>query len=204
MKKLLVALIFILTPVFAFVAISQEKTFWHGTVVEFAPAYDIASAGKGFQLKGKKEILVTQHFDGLAGLSLQFNHADEMNIVLFKGYNGFNQDYGVFFVTDWLWYPFKKRRFFAGNEIFIGSTTLISEGRFELPAYDIDEKYSNKYTYFNYGISPSLGWNFGEIRASLFFMASLKGLLDSGEQRLIDSDSKVYLGINLCYRFTKR
>ncbi|MCF6348104.1 MAG: hypothetical protein L3J20_07375 [Flavobacteriaceae bacterium] len=181
-------------------SIGQEKnnsSFLNNTIIEVAITYELFG-GIGTIVKGKKKILNSKHFEGYLGLSLQFSHQSETN-KFSDGVKGYNQDLGVYVVSDWIYYPFKSKKIFIGLEPFHGITNLRSKGTLKIQRYDISENYSNSYTYFNYGTTQKIGYNFGRVSTSLFAMISSKGLLDNGRTRFGDSDSKVFFGINFGY-----
>lgn len=182
---------------------AQEKKSkkWWPTLdcVELLGTYELFGNGYGFVAKGKSQILDTNHFELYHGIAYQQSH-QFIKDKLLTGIKGYNSDVGVYFVFDMMLYPFKTKNIFTSLEPYAGLTILKSKGTLDIPKYHIHESYSNRYTYLNYGITQTFGYNFGKISTSLFAMVSLKGYLDNGRTRPGDSDSKIFLGINFSYR----
>ena len=167
--------------------------------IELSGTYELFGGGHGFIAKGKTQILNKKHFEFYHGIAYQQSHQFRTDKLL-NGVKGYNSDLGIYWLFDIQIYPFKNKKVFTSLESFIGPTTIKSKGTLDLPKYNIYESYSNRYTYLNYGITQSIGYNFGKINASLFTMVSLKGFIDNGRTRPGDSDSKIFLGLNLSYR----
>lgn len=198
MKKIIIIL-FIL-HLSAFGQDKTSKTWWPTLDrLELFTSYEIFGGGFGVIAKGKSQILSKKHFELYHGIAYQYSYQSETDKLL-NGVKGYNSDVGVYLVFDAVVYPFKTKKVFTSLELFIGRTTLKSKGTVNIPEYNIHESYYNKYSYLNYGLSQTLGYNFGKIRASLFTMISLKGLIDKGRTRPGDSDSKIFAGINLSYK----
>ncbi len=177
---------------------SANSIFQKKVKLEAAFVIDPFYDGNGALLKVKKEVASKKHFEGYAGLSAQFlrNSEDKFS----SSVDGYTRDLGLNIVTDWLYYPMKSKNVFVGLEPFMGLSTMKSDGTLSIPEYQVSESYSNKYSYFNYGATLSIGYDFGRMSTNIFTMASLKGLLDGGRTRPVDSDSKLLFGINLGYK----
>lgn len=167
--------------------------------LEILSSYQLFGGGFGFIVKGKREILHSKHFEAYAGLAYQTSYQFETDVLL-NGVTGYQRDLGIYLVTDLMYYPFKTKKVFTGLEPYVGLTVLKSKGTLVIPEYGIDEVYTNRYAYLNYGTTQTLGYNFGRVSVSLFTMLSLKGLLDQGRTRPGDSDSKIFVGINLGFK----
>ena len=171
--------------------------------LEILSSYQLFGGGFGFIIKGKKEILHSKHFEGYTGLAYQKSYKIETDVLL-NGVTGYQRDLGIYLVTDLMYYPFKTKKVFTGLEPFVGLTVLKTKGTLVIPEYDIDEVYTNNYAYLNYGTTQTLGYDFGRVSTSLFAMLSLKGLLDQGRTRPGDSDSKIFVGINLGFKLKQK
>ena len=167
--------------------------------VELYGTYELFGGGFGFIAKGKTQLLDTKHFDFFTGIAYQQSHQSETDKLL-TGIKGYNSDMGIYLIFDMIHYPFKSKKVFTGIEPYFGLTIFKSEGTLEIRKYDIYENYSNNYSYLNYGITQTLGYNFGKVSTSLFAMLSLKGFIDNGRTRPGDADSKIFVGINLSYK----
>lgn len=198
-RNTIVISILILFRISAFGQDEKANPFFANSRVELLGTYEPFGGGLGTIAKGKKQILNSKHFEGFLGLAFQFSHQSETDKYL-TGVDGYNNDIGIYIVSDLVYYPLKTKNIFIGLEPFIGLTNLKSKGGLEISQYDIYEKYSNSYTYINYGITPTIGYNFGKLSVSFFSMISLKGFLDKGRTRLGDSDSKIFFGISLSYK----
>lgn len=160
-------------------------------------AMDLINGGKGLIIKGKRQILNTRKFDGYSGLAAQFTR--DLETKFSDNVDGYTQDLGLYIVSDWLFYPLRSKTLFLGLEPFVGVTNLKSKGTLNLEDFDISDAYSNSYTYFNYGATLSIGYDFGRFSTNVFATSSLKGILDSGRFRPGDVDSKILAGLNLGY-----
>jgi len=198
MHKLIIFTILIFSHISVF-GQSNSDSFWSNSRVALLGSYEPFAGGIGFIVKGKKEFFNSKHFDGLVGLAFQFSRQSETDKFL-VGIDGYNHDIGIYIVSDIIYYPFSSKKIFTGLEPFIGLTNLKTEGELIIPNYDIVEQYSNSYTYVNYGITPTIGYDFGKIDVGAFAMISAKGLLDSGRTRPGDSDSKIFFGISIGYK----
>jgi len=198
-RKITTLLILILFQTsIAFGQNENTKSFWSNSKIELSGTYELFGEGLGFIVKGKKESFSKKHFEGFLGLAFQFSHQSETDKYL-NGVKGYNNDFGMYAIYDLVYYPFKTKKIFIAIEPFIGVTNLKSKGTLEISNYDIYEKYSNSYTYYNSGTTQKIGYNFGQVSGDVFVMISSKGLLDNGRKRLGDSDSKIFLGINISY-----
>lgn len=179
----------------------NQKNFWTNSRVELLLSYDMINQSIGTIIEGKKQIWNRNHFEGYSGLALEYLYQEEKNKYLDYGLNGHDRDLGIYGVSNCIYYPFNKKTFFIGLEIFIGITNFKSKGSLKMPKHDINKTYKNSYTYFNYGITPMIGYNFGRVSTSLFSKSSLKGILDSGRNRFGDNDSRFLVGLNIGYQF---
>lgn len=176
------------------------QSFWDKTRVGLSGTYDIYNISTGIILKGEKNILESKHFEGFTGIAFQFSCQNETNLYMESGINGGSNDLGFYGIFNLNYYPLKRKTIFVSVGPFLGVTNLRTKGTLELPEYDISESYSNSYTYFNYGLTPKIGYNFKRFETSIFSMISLKGVLDSARYRLGDPDSRILLGINFTYK----
>lgn len=198
-----VIIIFLLIVALKPAAYSQDNNtqdLWKNTRIGLSGTYDIFNKSAGFIAKGEKEIIRLNHFETYTGLAFQFSRQKEKGLYMETGIEGGSNDIGFYGIFKLNYYPFKRKTLFIGLEPFLGITNFKSKGTLELPEYDIIESYSNSYTYFNYGLTPEIGYNFKRIETSIFTMISLKGVLDSGRNRLGDADSRILLGINFTYK----
>lgn len=179
----------------------QKSKKWWPTLdrVELLATYQLFGGGIGFIAKGKTQILNTKHFELYHGIAYQQSHQFQTDKLL-TGIKGYNSDVGTYLIFDMMLYPFKNKFFFTSLEPYMGLTILKSKGTLDIPRHNIHESYSKRYSYLNYGITQTLGYNFGRISTSLFTMVSLKGFVDNGRKRPGDSDSKIFVGISLSYR----
>lgn len=166
--------------------------------VEFGFAIDPAQGGSGILLKAKQRLINTRHFDGYVGVAGQYHRNKEKKFS--ESLNGGTTDLGVYLVSDCLLYPFSSKHVFIGAEGFAGITNFRTKGTLTLPEHSIAEKYSNQYTYFNYGVNLSLGYDFGRLSTNMFINASLKGFLDKGRFRPLDTDSKGFAGLSMGFK----
>lgn len=199
MKNNLVVFIILLSN--SVLCLGQEKNnsiLFEKMKVETAYMMDPFYDGNGALFKVKREVMNKKHFESYTGISAQFMQNNEDK---FSGnVDGYTRDWGLYLVSDWQYYPLKAKNVFIGLEPFIGVSTMKSQGSLSIPEYQISEKYSNSYSYFNYGATFSVGYNFGRVSTNIFAMASLKGMLDGGRTRPVDSDSKAFVGINVGYK----
>lgn len=198
-KNIIILSILILIQIKSYGQDQDSKKFWTNSRIELLGTYELFGSGIGFIAKGEKEIFNLKHFEGFTGLAFQYNYQSETNKLL-TGIKGYTSDVGIYTVFDILLYPFKTKKVFTGLEPYIGLTTLKSDGVLEISKHNIYEDYSNSYTYLNYGITQTIGYSFKRVSTSLFTMLSLKGFADKGRTRPGDSDSKIFLGINLTYK----
>lgn len=187
-----------LNPVFGFSQESIKSPIWNNIKIEGAIILEPFLGGVGGLIKGKKQILTKKHFESEMGLSVLYAYQNETD--QFSNYiDGYNRDWAFNLVIDWRYYPLNRKNIFIGVEPFSGLANLKTKGSFEITELDISENYENKYSYFNYGFSLLIGYDFGKLRINTFAMSSLKGVLDKGRSRLGDSDSKIYAGLNFSY-----
>jgi hypothetical protein len=202
MYKYIILLILFLSTVQinSFAQNSNDQGFWSNTRVGLSGTYDMSYKSAGFIAKGEKAVFNIDHFNGYAGVAFRFGRLNETDLLMDSGIEGGSSDMGLFATFSLDYYPFKRKRLYFGLESFVGLTNLKASGTLELPAYDISERYSNSYTYINYGLTPSIGYSFGKISTSLFALVSLKGALDHGRFRLGDPDSRILFGVNISYK----
>lgn len=167
--------------------------------IEIGFAIDPSLGGSGIIIKTKKKVVNRRHFEGYAGFAGQFHRNKETKFS--RSVSGGTTDLGVYLVSDWLVYPFSSKHVFMGTEIFAGVTSLHTNGVLRLPDHSVTERYSHQYSYFNYGAALSLGYDFGRISTNVFINASLKGLLDKGRFRPMDTDSKGFTGLSIGVKF---
>lgn len=171
--------------------------------VELVGTHQLFGGGIGFVAKGKTSIKNTKHFELYTGIAYQQSHQSEANNLL-RQITGYNKDVGLYLITDFIFYPLKSKSLFTGIEPFLGITLLETKGSLSLPELNIQEDYFMKYTYVNYGITQTLGYQFGRISTSLTTMLSLKGIIDEGRNRPGDSDSKIFVGLTVSYQVFRR
>lgn len=153
----------------------------------------------GFVFKVKRPAFQKKHFDLYYGVCYQNSYIDETDNLFTKGIDGYTKDNGLYVVYELRYQPFQKKKFYVSLEPFIGLTHLKSKGTLRIPEHDVYQKYKNNYTYFNYGLSQSIGININDFSISGFAWGSLKGFLDNGRSRPADFDSRLFLGIGLGY-----
>ena len=159
----------------------ENKSFWKGIKLEFS-----VNPILGFGLKGKKSFIERPHIDGYTGLALYFSP-------LPIGYDG------AYWMTEFDFFPGKKKHFFIRLEPFIGLTRLHTRSKVDLPDLDIVGSYSENYAYFDYGTIQSLGWKFNRLSVAVDYMISFKGFLDKGPLRFGDLDSFALPGISFAW-----
>jgi len=199
-KNFILTFFFIIS--FHFWSVSQSerpKSKDSNIRLEFLGTYSHSYKGKGFLFKAKKETLNTKRINIYSGFALQFSSQNESNLVLSRGVDGGNSNMGLYAICNLDYHPFKNRRFFLGLEPFMGVTYLRTMGSLTIPKHQVYESFSNDYVYFNYGITPSAGYNFGRVRVAAFSMASFKGVLDNGRTRPGDMDSRIFVGLLFGY-----
>jgi hypothetical protein len=193
--------IFIILLLNSALCLGQERNnsiLFEKMQVEAAYIMDPFYKGNGALFKVKREVMNKKHLESYTGLSAQFmqNNEDKFS----ANVDGYTRDLGLYLVSDWRYYPLKAKNVFIGLEPFMGVSTMKSQGSLSIPEHQVSEKYSNSYSYFNYGATFSVGYNFGRVSTNIFAMASLKGMLDGGRTRPVDSDSKTFVGINVGYK----
>jgi len=197
-RYLILLFVGIFTQITLFGQKQETKTFWSNSHVELSGLYGILD-DNGFLLKGKKEVFNKKHFDGLLGLCFQFTYSSETD-KFSDGIEGNTKDLGAYLTFDLIYYPFNKKHIFISSELFSGCTNLKSKGTLSIPEYNIYSEYQNSYSYFNYGLSETVGYDFGKIKVGAFVMMSLRTLLKKDIIIPINEDSKAYFGINFGYK----
>ncbi|MEN7551896.1 hypothetical protein AAG747_28525 [Rapidithrix thailandica] len=176
-----------------------KATFWSDSKVDFSIIFDPFNKpvhGGGLLVKWKKRWFKTKHFEGYTGLAVQYYY-DEETDKLSTWVKGYNHDLSGYLVSEWIYYPFRACGVFLGIEPFAGITNLRSDGRLRFDRFNLYEEFTNTYTFFNYGVSQSVGYQLNNVHLSIFALASLKGYLDSGRTRPTDQDAKIFLGANV-------
>ncbi len=197
-KNTIVILVYIFSQFQSFGQNQDNKTFWSNSQVELSGLYGILD-DYGVLIKGKKEAFNQKHFEGLYGLSFQYTYATETEKFA-NGIDGYNRDLGAYLVFDITYYPFKKKNAFISSELFSGYTNLKSKGTLSIPRHNIYNEYSNSYAYFNYGLTATIGYDFGRLKVGIFGMMSLRNMFKEDLIIPINEDSKAYLGLNLAYK----
>jgi hypothetical protein len=173
--------------------------------IELLYTYDFLNTvyGKnyGFIFKGKKNFLDTKHFNLLYGVAYQYSYISEKDNSFTNYVDGYTRDIGLYSVVEVVYFPFKRKKLHLALEPFIGVTHLKSKGTLKIVQHSIFEKYKNSYTYFNYGITQSIGYKFNKLSLSGFGWGSLKGILDNGRFRPGDFDSRLFIGLGVGYTF---
>ena len=107
---------------------------------------------------------------------------------------------GAYFVFEFSYSPFKKKRFFIGIEPFIEVTRFHSKTMVNIPELNIVNSYSTHYTYFDYGTSQFIGWQFNKFSLSANLFLSYKGFLDSDPFRFGDLDAFMLPGFTFSWK----
>ncbi|MEX2485138.1 MAG: hypothetical protein WED10_11280 [Brumimicrobium sp.] len=156
----------------------------------------------GYLTKVSHDFLSKNHFEGSLGLAFQNSYTIKTKIEKIMNPNTRVIDYSLLLTNDWKYFPAKKKNLFIAIGLYGGLTSSISKGSLSLPAFNIEEEFYNRYNYFNYGSTQTLGWRFKtRYEFGLFSMISLNGFFDSGRFRPAEVDSRFYIGFIFGYNF---
>lgn len=155
----------------------------------------------GSIVKAKWAIHSGQHLEWFMGIASRHSYLQESSNRFTEYVDGFTLDGGAYFVSELLLYPFRKKHFFIGVEPYAGVTHTFSKGTWKTDFDNQERTFKHHYTYFDYGVSQSVGVRIRQFSIKCEAWLSLKGVLDGGRFRLADFDSRFLPSIGFGYYF---
>lgn len=177
------------------------KSCWEGVKAEislpFLFPYPIGAA-----IKGKKMFFETPHLEGYYGIGLQQTYITtkiDKTALPFMDMSLTNS--GAYVLAEFDYFPFKSKHFFIELEPFMGITQFKTKSSIDLPGYQIVGDYTASYTFFNYGMTHGIGWQFDQLAVKADVIASYKGFFDKGRFRFGDFDTFLFPEISISWTF---